>query len=121
MARAFQLFIERDLIEVSGKPVIVGFTLEKFHVKDIETGVQKAWPECSVNYLLDSVSDPRDYKADLSLLKTIFPDFEPQHSLSIVISELRSLLIQIGYSQTERNSERYIRLNELMARIHELS
>lgn len=121
MARAFQLFIERDLIEVSGKPVIVGFTLENFHVKDIETGVQKAWPEGSVNYLPDSVSDPRDYKVDFSILKTIFADFEPQRSLSIGISELRSLSIQIGYSQTEHNSERYVRLNELMARIHELS
>ncbi len=121
MARAFQLFIERDPIEVSGKPVNVGFTLENFQVKDIGAGVQKAWPEGSVYYLPNSISDPRDYKVDFSLLKNIFPDFEPKHPLSIGIPELRSLLIQIGYSQSDRDSKRYVRLNEIKARIHELS
>ena len=121
MARAFQLFIERDPIELSGKPVNVGFNLENFQVKDIGAGVQKAWPEGVVNYSPNSVSDPRDYKVDFSLLKNTFPDFEPEHPLSKGIPELRSLLIQIGYSQTERNSNRYVRLNELRARIRELS
>jgi nucleoside-diphosphate-sugar epimerase len=121
MARAFQLFIERDPIELSGKPVNIGFNLENFQVKDIGAGVQKAWPEGLVNYAPNSVSDPRDYKVDFSLLKNTFPDFEPEHPLSKGIPELRSLLIQIGYSQTERNSNRYVRLNELRARIRELS
>jgi nucleoside-diphosphate-sugar epimerase len=121
MARAFQLFIERDPIELSGKPVNIGFDLENFQVKDIGAGVQKAWPEGLVNYSPNSVSDPRDYKVDFSLLKNTFPDFEPEHPLSKGIPELRLLLIQIGYSQIERNSNRYVRLNELKARIRELS
>jgi nucleoside-diphosphate-sugar epimerase len=121
MARAFQLFIERDPIELSGKPVNIGFNLENFQVKDIGAGVQKAWPEGLVNYSPNSVSDPRDYKVDFSLLKNTFPDFEPEHPLSKGIPELRSLLIKIGYSQIERNSNRYVRLNELRARIRELS
>ncbi len=121
MARAFQLFIERDPIELSGKPVNIGFNLENFQVKDIGAGVQKAWPEGLVNYSPNSVSDPRNYKVDFSLLKNTFPDFEPEHPLSKGIPELRLLLIQIGYSQIERNSKRYVRLNELRARIRELS
>lgn len=120
MARAFQLFIERDPIEVSGKPVNVGFTVENFQVKDIGAGVQKTWPEGTVNYLPNSISDPRDYKVDFSLLKNIFPDFEPEYPLSRGIPELRTHLIQIGYSQSDRDTKRYVRLNEIKARIHEL-
>lgn len=121
MSRAFQLFIERDPIAASGKPVNIGFELENFQVRDIGTQVQSAWPEGQVTYLPNAVSDPRDYRVDFSLLKSIFPDFKPHHPLSVGIPELRELLVKIGYSQTDRTARRYVRLTELQARIGELS
>ena len=120
MARAFQLFIEENPITLSGKPVNIGFELENFQVKDIGEKVQASWPEGKVSYLPNSVADPRDYKVDFSLLKSTFPNFEPQHPLSLGIPELRTQLIAIGYSKVERDSKRYIRLIELRARISEL-
>lgn len=41
MARAFQLFLEADPFEVSGKPVNVGFETENFQVKDVGRVVQE--------------------------------------------------------------------------------
>jgi nucleoside-diphosphate-sugar epimerase len=121
MARAFQNFIEHDPIRVSGKPVNVGFESENFQVRDVGKGVQGAWPEGKVSYLPNASVDPRDYKVDFSLLKSTFPDFEPLHPLKNGIPELRDQLISIGYSKEERDSKRYVRLNELQKRIRELS
>jgi len=120
MARAFQLFIEKNPITLSGKPVNVGFELENFQVKDIGAKVQASWPEGKVSYLPNSVSDPRDYKVDFSLLKTTFPNFAPEHPLSVGIPELKTQLITIGYSKVERDAKRYVRLIELRSRINGL-
>jgi nucleoside-diphosphate-sugar epimerase len=120
MARAFQEFIEKDPIQVSGEPVNIGFEAENFQVKDVGSGVQSTWPEGKVLYLPGAVSDPRDYKVNFSLLKSILPNFQPENPLSRGIPELRKLLESINYSKNDRESKRYVRLNELQKRIGEL-
>jgi nucleoside-diphosphate-sugar epimerase len=120
MARAFQLFIENNPVGVSGRPVNIGFEAENFQVRDVGEGVQRAWPEGSVTYLPNAVSDPRDYKVNFSLLKSLFPSFVPHHPLSKGIPELREQLLAISYSKNERAAKRYVRLNELQNRIEEL-
>jgi nucleoside-diphosphate-sugar epimerase len=121
MARAFQLFVEKDPIAVSGKPVNIGFQSENFQVKDVGQGVQNCWPEGKVNYLPNAANDPRDYQVDFSLLNSLFPEFQPEHPLHKGIPELRKHLEKIGYSQSERAAKRYVRLPELSKRIGELS
>jgi nucleoside-diphosphate-sugar epimerase len=121
MARAFQLFIEKDPVSLSGKPINIGFEKENFQVKDVGTAVQSAWPEGIVTYSPISISDPRDYKVDFSLLKSTFPNFEPEYPLSRGVPELRDLLVSIGYSKSERDQKRYVRLSEIQNRIGELS
>ena len=116
MARAFQLFIENNPKKVSGYPINIGFESENFQVKEIGNIVQDTWPEGTVNYLPNSIPDPRDYKVDFSLLKSIFPNFAPVHPLSIGVPELRDFLRKIEYSQAERKAGRYIRLKELDTR-----
>ena len=98
----------------------MGFNKENFQVKDIGAKVQEAWPEGLVTYLPKSVLDPRDYKVNFNLLESIFPDFQPSSPLNSGVMELKNLLTTIGYSQSDRNSKRFIRLNELQARIGEL-
>lgn len=120
MARAFQLFIEKDPIIISGKPINIGFEKENFQVKDVGNGVQEVWPEGKVTFLPNAATDLRDYKVDFGLLKSIFPDFEPLHPLVKGIPELKSLLISINYSQKEREAKKFVRLNELQKRIGEL-
>jgi nucleoside-diphosphate-sugar epimerase len=120
MARAFKEFIEKDPKQVSGKPVNIGFETENFQVKDVGSGVQSTWPEGKVSYLPGAVSDPRDYKVNFSLLKSILPNFEPETPLSRGIPELRKFLEAINYSKSDRESKRYVRLNELQKRIGEL-
>jgi nucleoside-diphosphate-sugar epimerase len=121
MARAFQLFIENDPTEVSGRPVNVGFKDENFQVKDVGNGVQKAWPEGKVTYLPNASVDPRDYKVNFDLLNSIFPNFAPEHPLDKGIPELRELLLEISYSKSDRESKKFVRLNELQRRIGELA
>ena len=120
MARAFQEFIEKDPIQVSGKPVNIGFETENFQVKDVGSQVQATWPEGRITYKPGAVSDPRDYQVNFSLFKSILPNFQPETPLSRGIPELRKLLEAINYSKSDRESMRYVRLNELQKRIGEL-
>ena len=120
MARAFQEFIEQDPIQVSGEPVNIGFETENFQVKDVGSQVQLTWPEGRITYKPGAVSDPRDYQVDFSLFKSILPNFQPETPLSRGIPELRKLLEEINYSKSDRESKRYVRLNELQKRIGEL-
>ena len=121
MARAFQLFIENDPTIVNSKPINVGFEMENFQVKEVGSGVQDAWPEGIVSYAPSASIDPRDYKVSFELLKSIFPEFAPEHPLRKGIPELRKFLENIHYSKTDRNDKRYVRLNELQKRIGELT
>jgi len=121
MARAFKLFIENNPIELSGNPVNIGFEQENFQVRDIGSGVQNSWLDGKVTYLPNATADPRDYKVDFSLLKSTFPNFEPERPLSVGIPELKKMLININYSIAERSAKRYVRLAELQNRIGELS
>jgi nucleoside-diphosphate-sugar epimerase len=121
MARAFQMFIENNPSHLSGRPINIGFDQENFQVKDIGIEVQKAWPKGKLVYLPNASMDPRDYKVSFSLLKSTFPNFQPLHPLSRGIFELRNFLELIGYSRSDYNSKRYVRLNEIKNRIGELS
>ncbi len=120
MARVFKEFIEQDPVRVSGKPVNVGFEKENFQVKDIGSTVQSAWPDGEVRYLAGSTPDPRNYKVDFSLLKSIFPSLEPEYPLSEGIRDLRKLLEDIKYSKIDRQTNRFVRLTDLQKRIGEL-
>lgn len=119
MARAFVEFIEKDPRIVSGKPVNIGFKNENFQVRDIGSYVQSTWPEGKVVYQPNAVTDPRDYQVDFSLLESVFPDFQPEHPLSVGVPQLRTLLESIQYSNADRNRKRYVRLSELERRIRE--
>ena len=121
MARAFQLFIENDPTIVNSKPINVGFEMENFQVKEVGSGVQDTWPEGIVSYAPSASIDPRDYKVSFELLKSIFPEFAPEHPLRKGIPELRKFLENIHYSETDRDNKRYVRLNELQKRIGELT
>jgi len=119
MARAFVEFIEKDPRIVSGTPVNIGFKNENFQVRDIGSYVQSTWPEGKVVYQPNAVTDPRDYQVDFSLLESVFPDFQPEHPLSVGVPQLRTLLESIQYSNADRNRKRYVRLSELERRIGE--
>lgn len=120
MARAFKEFIERNPKSVSGRPINIGFQSENFQVKEIGKSVQDTWPEGIVKYNPNAIVDPRDYQVDFSLLKSIFPDFEPHHPLSKGVPELRTMLERINYSRDDRLAKRYVRLSELSHRIGDL-
>jgi nucleoside-diphosphate-sugar epimerase len=120
MARAFQLFIENDPTSVNCKPINIGFKEENFQVREVGAGVQETWEEGTLSYAPTASIDPRDYKVSFALLKSIFPEFTPEHPLKKGIPELRILLESIKYSKEDRDKKRYVRLNELQKRIGEL-
>jgi hypothetical protein len=111
------MFIENKPSHLPGRPVNIGFEQENFQVKDIGIEVQKVWPKGKVVYLPNASVDPRDYKVSFSLLKSTFPNFQPLHPLSRGILELRNFLELIGYTRSDYESKRYIRLNEIKNRI----
>jgi len=120
MARAFKLFIENDPTVVNGKPINIGFAEENFQVREVGESVQETWREGNLYYAPNVSVDPRDYKVSFDLLKTIFPEFTPEHPLKKGIPELRRLLESINYSKVDRDNKKYVRLNEFQKRIGEL-
>jgi nucleoside-diphosphate-sugar epimerase len=120
MARAFQLFIENRPGRAAGIPVNIGFQDENFQVRTIAELVQKFWKDSVISYAEGAVADPRNYKVDFSLLKSIFPYFEPEHPLDKGIQELRDFLIKIKYSPEDRKNRRFVRLMELKENIEQL-
>lgn len=120
MAKAFQLFIEHDPVSVSGKPVNIGFQAENFQVKDVGAEITATWPEGQIQYSPSAIADPRNYKVNFSLLRSIFPLFLPEYPLKRGIPDLRVLLETINYSKQDRDEKRFVRLNELQSRIGEL-
>ena len=120
MARAFKLFIENDPTRVNGKPINIGFEEENFQVRDVGASVKKTWEEGTLSYAPTATIDPRDYKVSFDLLKSILPEFLPEHPLNKGIPELRRLLESINYSKVDRDNKRYVRLNEIQKRIGEL-
>ena len=120
MARAFQIFLESNPVQISGKPINIGFTSENFQVKDIGVEVQRIWPKGQLSYVPNAVSDPRDYKVNFSLFESTFPQFLPKYQLRKGIMDLGQHLQKIGYSRNDRITKRYVRLQELQKRISEL-
>jgi nucleoside-diphosphate-sugar epimerase len=121
MARAFQIFLELNPTQISGKPINIGFNSENFQVKEIGLEVQRNWPGSQLSYIPNAASDPRDYKVNFSLLESIFPNFLPEYRLRKGIMDLGRHLERIGYSKDDRVLKRYVRLQELQKRISELS
>jgi nucleoside-diphosphate-sugar epimerase len=120
MARTFKEFIEKNPEKFSGKPVNIGFDEENFQVKDIGKCVQTIWPEGKVIYGSGAIPDSRNYKVNFSLLQTIFPGFKPEYPLNIGVLKLRKFLEDINYSSEDRESKRFVRLDEIQKRIEEL-
>lgn len=120
MARAFQIFLESNPVQISGKPINIGFTSENFQVKDIGVEVQRIWPKGQLSYVPNAVYDPRDYKVNFSLFESTFPQFLPKYQLRKGIMDLGQHLQKIGYSRNDRITKRYVRLQELQKRISEL-
>jgi nucleoside-diphosphate-sugar epimerase len=120
MARAFQIFLEFNPIQISGKPINIGFNSENFQVKKIGVEIQRNWPEGKLSYVENAITDPRNYKVNFSLLESMFPYFMPEYRLRKGVRDLGKHLKIIGYSKDDRVFKRYVRLHELQKRIAEL-
>jgi nucleoside-diphosphate-sugar epimerase len=121
MARAFKEFIEKDPIKLNGKPVNVGFSTENYQVKDIGIMLEKVWDACKVNYLNQSTNDPRDYQVDFTLLQESLPNFFIGTNLKQGILELKEFLLQIKYSNEDRENKKFVRIEELKDNLNVLS
>lgn len=121
MARAFKLFMEQDPIEISGKPINIGFNRENFQIREVGNIIKSAWDKCEITLNTSATFDPRDYKVDFSQLERLFPGFKPEHPLVKGVHELKSELMRIGYSIRDHESKRFVRLHELKSNISKLS
>lgn len=121
MAKAFQLFIERDPVRVSGTPVNIGFNTENFQVKDVADFVKKIWVGGVISYSANAKADPRDYQVSFQLLEELFPDFHPSQSILQSIQEIKNNLTFIRYSVLSMERKRFVRIVEIKKRINELN
>ena len=103
LVRVFSMIADKDIKEINGRPLNVGFN--EFNFRVIELAKRISQLMSIPIYLRDSyqnIQDTRDYNVSFSLFESIFPDFRPQMSLDEqmkeTINQIRNHMSTLGNS-----------------------
>jgi nucleoside-diphosphate-sugar epimerase len=118
MARVAIEFAIKDPIGFSGKPINIGFDIDNYQVKQIGKLIEMQWGTGTCKIGTNSNPDPRDYKVDFSLFKSIFPSFNAKFNLETGIADLFNFFINSDISAGDLESNRFVRIEELKKSMH---
>jgi nucleoside-diphosphate-sugar epimerase len=114
MARAIDWGINRSASN-GGDYVVVnaGSSVWNYQIRELAEAVAQAIPGVSVDINRNAAPDKRSYKVDFSLFESLAPDHQPRVTLDGAIDELKTLLVNTGFSDANFRQSRYMRLNML--------
>lgn len=118
IARAFVAFFEASKKNIHNKIVNIGENSQNFQVKDVGNLVQKLVPKAKIVYTGEVGKDSRDYKVRFDLLNQILPNFKLAYNLETGMEELFKKYVDFKFSETNFNSNQFIRLLTLKNRLH---
>lgn len=93
--------------------VNIGDNKENYQVKSVAEKIKSVVPGASVKYTGETGADPRDYRVNFDLLHSLLPDFRFEYSLDSGVSHLYTELKKIRFSESDFESDRFIRLKLL--------
>ncbi len=96
----------------------VGRTEWNYQVKDLAEQVKNIMPEVEIEINTDAQPDKRSYRVDFSLYEKLAPNHQPQVDLSQSISELKSGLEKIQFSDNNFRESEHMRL-KVLSRLRE--
>lgn len=121
IARAFVAFLHAPASKVNGQAVNVGAAEQNYQVRDVLNKVKRLVPQANVVYTGEVGNDPRNYRVDFSLLKSLLPGFSLSYSLDHGMDELHRHFTKKGFSVSDFDGDRYVRLRTLKKQLSKLS
>lgn len=117
IARAFIALAEAPLHAVHNKAINIGDNNQNYQIRDIGNMVKQLIPGASIEYTGRTGADPRNYRVKFDLLKNILPDFNMAYPLEKGMKELHQKMIEHGFSKTDFEGDRFVRLRILKKRM----
>jgi nucleoside-diphosphate-sugar epimerase len=118
IARAFLALAVAPRDVVHNRAINVGANQENYQVRDVADLVQRLIPSASVTYTGEVGADPRNYRVNFDLLSSLLPDFKLRYSLASGMEELYRKMVEHGFSRTDFEGDRFVRLRTLKNRFH---
>ena len=118
IARAFVAFAEAPRERVDNLAVNVGANAENFQVRHVAAEVQRLIPDADIAFTGEVGSDPRDYRVNFDLLGRVLPDFRLEYTLASGMDELYGKLRQHGFTLSDFEGPRFVRLRTLRSRMN---
>lgn len=116
LARAFLTLAEAPAEAVCGRVVNVGANEENYRVREIADLVQGLLPEAEIVYTGEAGEDPRSYRVSFDLLHELLPGFRLEYTLAEGMEELLRKLERHGFSRTDWEGPRFVRMRTLRDR-----
>lgn len=120
IARAFCAFFEQPPA-MENLVVNVGGNSENYQVKDVVRMVHERVPDAKVVFTGEVGADPRNYRVNFDLLKTVLPEFQLSYTVDTGIEELYRKYIENRFSKDDFEGDQFIRLKTLKKRLERLS
>ena len=120
MARSMEWALTRDPQEGGNYLAInVGSQEWNYQVRDLAEAVARAVPGTRVSINKDAPPDKRSYRVDFSLYKALAPKHQPQVSLDQAISEIKTGLESMLFSDADFRASQFMRLKVIEKHIEE--
>jgi hypothetical protein len=80
--------------------------------------VQRLVPAARITYTGEAGEDPRNYRVRFDLLRDVLPGFRLEYDLARGMEELEVKMRARGFSRTDFEGDRFVRLRTLKRRLH---
>lgn len=113
MSQAFLAALEAPRDVIHNQAFNVGADSQNFEVREIAGFVEKAIPDCRIEYANNGGPDPRSYRVDFSKIATMLHAFEPRWTVEQGVRQLLQIFKTRGLTRQEFESAEYTRLKKL--------
>lgn len=117
IARAFVAFARAPRSAVHDRAVNVGANSQNYQVRDVANEVRRLVPSAKIAYTGEVGADPRNYRVRFDLLDELLPDFKLQYDLASGVEELHRKMVEHGFSRSDFEGDRFVRLRTLRKRL----
>jgi nucleoside-diphosphate-sugar epimerase len=113
IARAFIAFAKAPKEKIHNKAINIGSNHENYQVKEVADRVKHLIPASSIVYTGEVGEDPRNYRVNFDLLKSILPDFSLAYDLDNGMSELFEKFQEHDFSRADFEGDKFIRMRSI--------
>ncbi len=117
IARAAIAFMEAPAARVSNMAINVGGNSENYQVKDVADQVQRLMPGAEIAFTGEVGADPRNYRVNFDLLRSVLPDFKLAYNLESGMEELYRKMLEHGFNASDFEGDQFVRLRTLSKRM----